>query len=48
MFCFANSFAVGGEGSVYEGRGWETVGAHAAGTNSQSIGIAIIGDFICK
>ncbi|XP_013189612.2 peptidoglycan-recognition protein LB [Amyelois transitella] len=40
------NFAVGGEGSVYEGRGWENVGAHAVGYNAQSIGICIIGDWI--
>jgi len=30
---------------VYEGRGWDSVGAHVYGHNSQSIGIAFIGDF---
>ncbi|KAG6446808.1 hypothetical protein O3G_MSEX004633 [Manduca sexta] len=40
------NFAVGGEGSVYEGRGWDAVGAHAAGYNSNSIGIVLIGDFV--
>ena len=30
---------------MYEGRGWDTVGAHARGHNSESIGIAFIGDF---
>ncbi|VVC97816.1 unnamed protein product [Leptidea sinapis] len=27
-------------------RGWDAVGAHAAGYNSQSIGIVLIGDWI--
>nr|BAF03520.1 peptidoglycan recognition protein B [Samia ricini] len=40
------NFAVGGEGSVYEGRGWTTVGAHAVGFNTNSIGIVLIGDWI--
>nr|XP_053617729.1 peptidoglycan-recognition protein LF-like [Plodia interpunctella] len=39
------NFAVGGEGSVYEGRGWSAVGAHAIGFNSISIGIVFIGDW---
>jgi hypothetical protein len=42
------SFAVGGEGRVYEGRGWTTVGAHAPGYNSQSMGLVLIGDFQSK
>ncbi|KAJ0173084.1 hypothetical protein K1T71_011260 [Dendrolimus kikuchii] len=40
------SFAVGGEGSVFEGRGWQAVGAHAVGYNTNSIGIVLIGDFV--
>ncbi|KAF9405315.1 hypothetical protein HW555_013900 [Spodoptera exigua] len=40
------NFAVGGEGSVYEGRGWENVGAHAVSYNVKSIGICMIGDFV--
>ncbi|XP_050668453.1 peptidoglycan-recognition protein LB-like [Leptidea sinapis] len=40
------NFAVGSDGAVYEGRGWDAVGAHAAGYNSQSIGIVLIGDWI--
>ncbi|XP_075983469.1 peptidoglycan-recognition protein LB-like [Anticarsia gemmatalis] len=42
------NFAVGGEGSVYEGRGWDAVGAHAVGVNVRSIGICMIGDFVSK
>ena len=30
---------------MYEGRGWDRVGAHASGYNSLSIGIAFIGTF---
>ncbi|XP_072934416.1 peptidoglycan-recognition protein LB-like [Epargyreus clarus] len=40
------NFAVGSDGVVYEGRGWEAVGAHAFGYNSRSIGIALIGDWV--
>ncbi|KPJ21580.1 Peptidoglycan-recognition protein LB [Papilio machaon] len=42
------NFAVGGDGVVYEGRGWNNVGAHALGYNFNSIGIVLIGDFVCK
>ncbi|XP_021932119.1 uncharacterized protein LOC110835818 isoform X2 [Zootermopsis nevadensis] len=39
------SFLVGGDGNVYEGRGWDTEGAFAYGYNSRAIGIAFIGTF---
>lgn len=39
------NFLVGGDGNVYEGRGWESEGAHTYGYNSKSIGIAFIGTF---
>jgi len=39
------NFVIGEDGNVYEGRGWNYVGAHAPGYNTQSIGICIIGDF---
>ncbi|KAL4711829.1 hypothetical protein ACJJTC_005998 [Scirpophaga incertulas] len=39
---------VGGEGRVYEGRGWNVVGAHAVGYNSNGIGIALIGDWVSE
>lgn len=38
-------FLIGGDGSVYEGRGWHKVGAHTIGYNKKSIGIALIGNF---
>ncbi|XP_059470218.1 peptidoglycan-recognition protein 2-like [Neocloeon triangulifer] len=40
------SFLVGGDGNIYEGRGWDRVGAHAPGYNSNSIGICFIGSYI--
>ncbi|XP_041971438.1 peptidoglycan-recognition protein LB-like [Aricia agestis] len=40
------NFGVGGDGLVYEGRGWHAVGAHAAGYNSNSIGIVLIGNWV--
>lgn len=39
------NFVIGEDGNVYEGRGWNFIGAHAPGYNTQSIGISIIGDF---
>lgn len=48
MLCNAFSFAVGGDGLAYEGRGWTTVGAHAAPQNSRSIGIVLIGNWSSK
>ncbi|KAK6166879.1 hypothetical protein SNE40_023489 [Patella caerulea] len=39
------SFLVGGDGRVYEGRGWGKEGAHTAGYNNISIAMAFIGDF---
>ncbi|XP_069111863.1 peptidoglycan recognition protein-like [Argopecten irradians] len=39
------SFVVGEDGNVYEGRGWDKIGAHTFGYNSVGIGISVIGDF---
>ena len=41
------NFLVGEDGAVYEGRGWNNVGAHTNGYNSQSIGMAVMGNFMC-
>ena len=40
------NFLIGEDGMVYEGRGWENVGAHTKGYNRDSVGIAFIGTFI--
>ena len=42
------NFLVGEDGNVYEGRGWNIVGAHAPTYNFNSIGICVIGDFTGK
>ena len=42
------NFLVGGEGNVYEGRGWSKEGQHSPGYNQKSIGIAFLGDFNYK
>ncbi|XP_071979870.1 peptidoglycan recognition protein 1-like [Engystomops pustulosus] len=39
------NFLIGNDGSIFEGRGWSKVGAHAKGSNSKSIGISFIGNF---
>ncbi|XP_034723253.1 peptidoglycan recognition protein 5 [Etheostoma cragini] len=39
------NFLVGGDGAVYEGRGWGVVGAHTKGNNDDSLGIAFMGNF---
>ncbi|KAL3871092.1 hypothetical protein ACJMK2_039112 [Sinanodonta woodiana] len=39
------SFLVGEDGNVYEGRGWDEIGAHTLNYNSIGLGICIIGDF---
>lgn len=42
------NFCVGQDGRIYEGRGWDTVGAHAPWYNLRSIGICIMGNFTVK
>ncbi|XP_036393189.1 peptidoglycan recognition protein 5 isoform X2 [Megalops cyprinoides] len=39
------NFLICGDGTVYEGRGWGVVGAHAKGNNHDSVGIAFMGNF---
>ncbi|GFS32467.1 peptidoglycan recognition protein 1 [Nephila pilipes] len=39
------SFLVGGDGRIYEGRGWKAIGAHTYGYNSKAIGISFMGNF---
>ncbi|EDW01285.1 peptidoglycan-recognition protein SC2 [Drosophila grimshawi] len=39
------NFLIGGDGSAYEGRGWNVLGAHATNWNSKSIGISFLGNF---
>ncbi|XP_070499680.1 uncharacterized protein [Chironomus tepperi] len=36
---------IGGDGLVFEGRGWDIVGAHTTRYNDKTIGIGVIGDF---
>lgn len=41
----AYNFLVGGDGRIYEGRGWDKSGAHSVNFNSKSLGIAFIGNY---
>ncbi|XP_032590875.1 peptidoglycan-recognition protein LC isoform X7 [Drosophila grimshawi] len=41
----AFNFLIGGDGNVYVGRGWETVGAHMIGYNTRSLSLGYIGYF---
>ncbi|XP_023321631.1 peptidoglycan-recognition protein SC2 [Eurytemora carolleeae] len=42
------SFLIGGDGSVFEGRGWNIQGAHTSGFNSVGYGVCFLGDFTLK
>lgn len=42
------SFAVCGDGRIYQGRGYNVIGAHAPRYNDKSIGICLIGDWRSK
>ncbi|XP_050086280.1 peptidoglycan-recognition protein LB [Anopheles aquasalis] len=42
------SFAVGGDGRVYQGRGFNVIGAHAPRYNNKSVGICLIGDWVSE
>ncbi|CAH2012669.1 unnamed protein product [Acanthoscelides obtectus] len=39
------NFLIGGDGKVYEGRGWGIHGAHDKRHNSVSLGVSLIGNF---
>lgn len=39
------NFVVGGDGNIYDGRGWYKEGVHTLGWNGNSIGIAFIGNY---
>ncbi|KAG5676716.1 hypothetical protein PVAND_006529 [Polypedilum vanderplanki] len=41
----AYNFGIGGDGSIFEARGFDNVGAHMANFNSKSIGIGAMGQF---
>ena len=39
------NFGIGGDGNIYEGRGFGLVGAHATNWNSKALGIMFIGNY---
>lgn len=39
------NFLIGCDGNIYEGRGWNVVGAHTRKYNRKSVGISFIGCF---
>ncbi|KAK3590387.1 hypothetical protein CHS0354_028496 [Potamilus streckersoni] len=40
------SFIIGEDGNVYEGRGWDEIGAHTLNYNSVGLGFCMIGNFM--
>ena len=42
----SSSFLIGGDGRVYEGRGWNTQGAHTGGFNTMGYGVCFMGNFM--
>lgn len=42
------NFIIGGDGNIYEGRGWGLQGSHAPKYNRNSIGIVFLGNFESK
>lgn len=43
MFVYRYAFLIGGDGFIYEGRGWGKYGAHTYGYNCNSVGVGFIG-----
>jgi peptidoglycan hydrolase-like protein with peptidoglycan-binding domain len=39
------NFLVRNTGAIYEGRGWDRIGAHCTNWNTSSIGVCLIGDY---
>lgn len=39
------NFLIGGDGSIFHGRGWDNQGSFARNYNNKAIGIAFIGNF---
>ncbi|KAM4530047.1 peptidoglycan recognition protein 6 [Odontesthes bonariensis] len=42
------SFVAGGDGNIYEGRGWHWQGAHTLGQNAKGYGVSFIGDYVAR
>ncbi|KAG5882238.1 hypothetical protein JTB14_020242 [Gonioctena quinquepunctata] len=39
------NFLIGGDGNIYEGRGWGIHGAHVINYNARSIGVCLLGNY---
>lgn len=39
------NFLIGGDGNVYQGRGWDVIGSHTFDWDDKSLGIAFLGTF---
>ena len=39
------NFLIGADGRVYEGRGWNRIGAHTKGWNDVAIAFSVMGDY---
>ena len=42
------NYLVGEDGRAYEGRGWDTEGAHTYGYNDVAVAVSCIGDFTSR
>lgn len=47
-FDVKNILQIGGDGQIYEGRGFGIQGAHVPKYNSKSLGICLIGNYQSK
>lgn len=45
-FLSLHSYVAGGDGYIYQGRGWHWVGAHTRSYNTKGYGISFIGDYM--
>lgn len=45
IYYYRYNFIIGNDGRVYEGRGWNKIGAHTFSYNSCSLGLAFIGKY---
>jgi len=40
------NFVIGGDGKVYDARGWDKIGAHTKGVNNVSVAFTLMGNFM--
>ncbi|KAJ9575253.1 hypothetical protein L9F63_025798 [Diploptera punctata] len=46
LYCIGFNFLIGGDGNVYEGRGWYRRGVYTGGYTTKAISIGFIGNFL--